>query len=397
MTTPATSTFAFRTALSAVCGVALVCGAFAQGCDDEPPITLTGGNGGSAGAGGGSGGTPGANAEALFAAIEDDLVQNCEACHKLGGVANTPFLQSPDYYESVRTWPGIVTKNPDDSIFVTYASGTTPHSGPELDALGILDAVKAWLTEESKGIIVEASDAGPQIEPFAPILGFNAVYLDALGADFKGMALTFQAKELTPNAIELSEIEFHPTAANGAHVVHPLFVVHPVGQDPDPDPVDSFSNADIQFAPGVSGALSPGTLVLTNWLPEARMSIAFQTIELYVPGMMGDGGGGTTGGGCKDVGAYAAVKNQFNVCGGCHGGANGQATSALDMTKLGSDDTFTCGQIRNRINPGDPSSSQIFVNSDPNGGAGHPFKFNGDGGDWQNFVDAVTPWIVAEQ
>lgn len=389
----------FRTALASLMGVALAFGALAQGCDEPPPLNLTGGNGGAGGAGGGggTGGLPGANAEQLFAAIQDELVTNCESCHKLGGVANTPFLQAPNYYESVRTWPGIVTKNPADSIFVTYATGTSPHSGPELDAIGLLAGVQAWLTEEAKGIIVEQSDAGPQIEPFAPILGFNAVYLDALGADFKGMALTFQAKELTPNAIELSDLQFHPTAASGAHVVHPLFVVHPVGLDPDPDPVDSFSNFDGQFSPGVSGELSPGTLVLTNWKPEARLSVAFQTIELYVPGMMGDGGT-TTGGGCKDVDAFTTnAQGAFGNCTGCHGGGNGQATAALDMTKLNSDPAFACGQIKNRIDTGNPGNSQIFVNTDPNGGAGHPFKFNGNAGAWNAFKDAVTPWITAEQ
>ena len=81
----------------------------------------------------------------------------------------------------------------------------------------------------------------------------------------------------------------------------------------------------------------------------------------------------------------------------CHGGNNGQATAAVDMSKLGSDDAAACAQIKNRVNTADPPSSQLFVTTDPNGNAAHPYKFNGDDQAFADFQDAVTQWIMAEQ
>lgn len=414
------SNLLLKTALAAASGFALVSGA-AVGCDEAPPLLGVGasnaggaGNGGAGNGGnGGTGGTPGANGEAMFnATLKRGFMDNCGACHKPGGIASTPFLQEPDVYQSVRSWPGIITKNVNDSILLTWSAGQTGHSGPEIDSPNLVtcddagancevtgsmkDAVVAWLEEEAKGIVIEASDAGPQIEPVAPIFGFNAVYLDALGPDFVGMALTFSAKQLTDSSIELDDIEFHPTSTGGAHVVHPLFVVHPVGLDPSPDPIDSFSNIDSYFEPGVSGLLGPGLLVLTNWSPGARLSIAFELIEPYA-GMGAGDDAGTAPGACGspdlfDTDAKAPLQA---ACFGCHGGGNQQANAALDMSKLTSDPAAACGQILNRVKPNDPENSQIFINTDPGGGAAHPYKFPSAAA-WEDFKDALTPWIVAE-
>jgi hypothetical protein len=386
--------------LAIACGASLSVGAFAGGCDEAPPIDLVGGfGGGGAGGAGGSGGNIALTAEELFAEIEGDLIDKCGGCHMSGGIANTPFLQSPDYYQSVRSWPGVVKKDPLTSSFLTYANGTmTPHSGPELDSIpGLTESVTAWLTEESKGIVVEEVDAGPSIEPIAPILGFNALYLDALGDDFVGMALTFKAAELTPNALELTNLQLYTTVAKGLHIVHPVFVVHPVGKSPDPDPVDSFSGLDLYVEPGQTSSLGPGMLILTNWKPGARLSIAFETISPWDGMAMGEDGGSPLGGGCKDVQAFIdSAQGPLGACSGCHGGGNQQAAAALDMTKLNSDAPFACGQVRNRVDPANPGASQIFVNTDPNGGAAHPFKFNGNGQNWQNFVNSVSTWVAAE-
>jgi hypothetical protein len=83
-------------------------------------------------------------------------------------------------------------------------------------------------------------------------------------------------------------------------------------------------------------------------------------------------------------------------CGGCHGGGNAQATNALDMSDLQTDAAAACGQVKNRVNTTTPANSQIFVVTNPNGNASHPFKFGGNATNWNNFVNQVTTWINAE-
>ena len=66
------------------------------------------------------------------------------------------------------------------------------------------------------------------------------------------------------------------------------------------------------------------------------------------------------------------------------------------MSALGTDSSTACSQIKNRINTTDPPSSQIFVTTDPQGNAAHPFKFGGDAGQFGTFRDQVSIWINAE-
>src|SRR5262249_29380738 len=151
--------------------------------------------------------------------------------------------------------------------------------------------------------------------------------------------------------------------------------VLPPGGDPDPDPVDSFSNVDDTFEPGMAGTLGPGTLLLTNWRADGKLTIGFEKIEIVNPAMMTDGG--MPMGPCKDVASFTtnAAPPLMGNCIMCHGGANAMAVGAVDMTALGSDPTATCGQVSNRVNPADPPSSQLFITTDPGGNAAHPYKF----------------------
>jgi mono/diheme cytochrome c family protein len=391
-------------------GMAIATGAGA--CVKQPTGLLgSGGDGGSGGsggsAGGGTGGTPVVEnkGQELFDALDAELYDACGSCHDIGGIADTPFLAGPDHYQSITSWPDIVTKDPAQSKLVTYPVAGPQHPYAKLDKAPYADSlfpkVKEWLAEEAKGIVTtNEPDAGKIIDPFTPIMGFNAVYLDALGAEFTGMAVTFTALSLDETTLALSDIEVHPTATAGVHMVHPLFVVYPKGLEPDPDPVDSFSNVDQTFEPGQSGTLGPGTMIVTNFAPQAKLSMAFEKLELVAAEVDGGADGGTTtGGGCKDVAAFTANAQPLlqSNCVGCHGGANAQAKGAVDMSALTSDPTAACGQVKNRINPGDPPASQLFITTDPNGNAAHPYKFGGNDQNFNNFVTEVTKWIVAEQ
>jgi len=121
-------------------------------------------------------------------------------------------------------------------------------------------------------------------------------------------------------------------------------------------------------------------------------------IEKLDPGTVDAGDdGGTTG--CKDLNSFKTNAEPLfsQRCSGCHGGANGGATGAVDMTNLNKDSAAACEQIRFRVNPQNPGASQIFVTTDPGGNAAHPFKFNQNQGNFNSFKDAVSIWITAEK
>ncbi|MBK8258308.1 MAG: hypothetical protein IPK82_37275 [Polyangiaceae bacterium] len=379
-------------------------GVSAVGCEDQrPTLEPTSGEGGTTVT------TTSATAsvdkgEELFSGLIDDLMGACGDCHDAGGFADTPFLREPRY-ESITSWPGIITKDPQESLFLTYSIIGGGHSGINLDSDALKDTllpkILEWLTEESKAIAdVPDEQKGKSVDPFAPIMGFNAVYLTDIDKTLEGMAITFNANELTPSSLELTKVEVHTTSKMGIHMVHPLFSVYPKGGDPNPDPADSFSNVDQYVDFGQSAPLGPGTLILTNWVQGGKLQISFEAIETY---SSSDPDGGTDGGptgGCKDLDSFNAnAKASFGQCLGCHGGNNGQATAAVDMQGLNGDADVAnaCAQIRNRVNPGDPPNSQIFITTDPNGNAAHPYKFNQNQGAFNTFQTNVSAWITAEQ
>lgn len=381
-------------------------GLSAVGCEEQrPTLEPTSGEGGSGGttSSSSSSTTFDDKAKALFEAMEADLMDACGGCHDAGGFADTPFLKEPRY-ESITSWPGIIKKDPTQSILVTHAITGDGHGGTNLDSAALKDTllpkVQEWLAEESKAIAdIPEEEKGKSVEPFAPILGFNAVYLTDIDKVFTGMAITFTANELTPSSLELTNVEVHTTAKLGIHLVHPLFSVYPKGGQPDPDPADSFSNVDQYIDYGQSAPLGPGTLILTNWLADGKLSLSFENIEPYST-MVGDGGtdGGLMGG-CNDLDAFGTnAKGQFQPCLQCHGGGDSQANAAVDMSGLVNDADVpnACAQIRNRVNVDNPAQSQIFITTDPGGAAAHPFKFGQNQATWNGFKDAVSVWIAAE-
>ena len=84
-------------------------------------------------------------------------------------------------------------------------------------------------------------------------------------------------------------------------------------------------------------------------------------------------------------------------CQGCHGGGNGQAKGAVDMSQLDADPAAACSQIKNRVDPGAAGQSQLFITTDPGGNAAHPYKFGGDDGKFDAFKQSVSKWISAEK
>jgi hypothetical protein len=103
--------------------------------------------------------------------------------------------------------------------------------------------------------------------------------------------------------------------------------------------------------------------------------------------------------GCKVPAQFDAVARgplQTN-CGSCHAGANPNATSALDLTGVGTAPAMNaCNQTRLRVTLTDPNTSGIFLAATP-GNANHPFTFGNNQAAFNAFRTALTPWIIAER
>lgn len=376
----------------------LMLAATGTGCGaEETPLLLTSASAATGSGTGGAGGDANHGGE-LFNELEPLLVKECGACHATGGPADTPFLgdpdsKKPDPYTTITSWPGFVVKDPAKSQLLVHSvsaehKGTKPSD--ELKA-----QLLAWLTEEASSIKDVSMEAKPTIPPFKPIVsGFNAVYLSALGSEFEGMAVTFQAELLTATTLSLTEIEVHPTSKFGVKLTHPLFTVFPSGSvNGDPDPVDSFSNVTVELKAGEAGPLGPGMVVLTNWKQNARLSLAFEAALAVDPNGVPDPNATP----CKALDSFNAnAANPLGACFGCHNGNNASAKGAVDMSQLMSAPGLACGQVLNRVNLMAPGKSQLFITTNPSGSASHPFKFGGSAANYNTFKNSVTLWIQDE-
>lgn len=373
-------------------------------CADQPS-TLTSGAGGGIPAGNATAASTGTSGPAtdpkgLFTAnVEQGLRDNCRSCHEPGGISDMPFLNPTSYYQSISSWPRMIRKDPTTSILLTRPMTGSGHVGTNLDAPGLEtfhQAIKDWLAAEAAAL-VDVEDEKPHTEPITPVLGHNVVYFDQMSAALAGLSITFEADQVTDNTLELSGLEVYTTKATGVHIVHPVFVVHPKNEEASPDPIDNFSGMDARFPESSHSALGSGIVVLTNWKPEAKISIVFDSIEPWTEGGGTGGGGGSVGGGCKALGDFSSIKGQFGPCQACHlAGGIGNASVNMDGLDSG-DDADACSQIRLRIDTADPNNSQIFRVTDPNGGTSHDFQFGGNVGNWQAFRTAVSTWVTAEQ
>jgi hypothetical protein len=381
-------------------------GSSAQPSSGAGIFTGSSGSGG-ASAGAGSGGVgpdggpvDGETGRELFeSTVQAEMITECNACHRLGGISDQPFLAEPDVYASISSWPGFIVPDPEDnSLLYTHpdtaghGNGVGAHYTPDLQA-----KVLTWLNFEAANIPSDQDAGGPQLPIFKPIFNdaINVIYLDPLGPLFVGSSITFTASQLPTcgpvSILDLTQIQVNPTEGITLHIVHPLFTVYPSLGGEEPDPVDSFATLDDTYTQASPSALGTGALVLTNWSQDARLGIDFETIEV-LPGPNG-------GLPCGNPTAFAqdAVPAMQYCAKTCHGGNNTEAHAAMDLSQLNTSPTAACAQVRSHIDTTDLAQSMIFVNTDPNGGAVHMYKFEGSVSHWNDFVNAVTPWIMAEQ
>ncbi|MEM9692742.1 MAG: hypothetical protein AAGA56_09370 [Myxococcota bacterium] len=387
-----------RTSCLAALGIVIAQGA---GCVAEPepfvptafpsagvrPVEEDSGDGGAA--------TEIDEARIAFKSVEGPLVDACGSCHRIGGSADTPFLgeegqtDSDAIYAACSSWPGVINRDPFSSVLLAWPSSGAHQGGPIPSELE--EPLFDWLSVEAAAV-AEVDDVKPTLEPFKPIVpGFNSIYLDELGGSFVGVAITFVATELSAQSLALRELQIHPTAEFGLTLEHPLFTVFAPGTvEGSPDPIDSFSNVAQVVDAGTVAPLGPGTLILSNWVEGGKLSIAFERLETRIAPTDPQAG-------CRALEAFVAnAVDALEPCLNCHDGTRASATNAVDMTDLGTDDGVACTQILNRVDLEEPASSQLFVTTDPDGVAGHPYKFGGSSRSHTEFVEAVGEWLEAE-
>lgn len=395
-TTPSTRLTGPRSLFAALAGIT-VSAAVMYGCTGKVGIGPNGlpegtGEGGAGGMGNDGGPlTP----EQMFAALLPELKGACGACHAENAPAGYPiFLAAPEY-DTVKAYPGLVIKNWEGSLFLQYAVSGTSHTGTALNqgelAGSLYPQMQEWLEAEAARL-PDPTPGVKRVGPFAVnTLGFNSFYFSGLGDEFKDIALTFNAGiDPTSMQLTLTNMQINPSKTTGVHLVHPVFQVFPAGSDTgEDDPLDTFATFDATYQPNETGPFTTDPFALSNWEAGATVGIVFDVFEVI------DGMGG---GACGDVASFMANAQgplSTNCAAACHGGGNATAQGAMDLGAIDTDPEGTCAIVRNRINLADPPMSQIFVNSDPNGGANHMFKFD-TADNFTAFRDQVILWVQAE-
>jgi len=313
------------------------------------------------------------------------LSANCAACHAT--MVNIDFLKSePDPRQRMMQWPDLVALDaPSDSLLLSKGS----HEGPAL-TVEQSSTILEWIQLER--VAAGGEDTAVEMDPFQPVAGLNSIDLGVIG--LAGSSIRFRMEPLAVG-MYLSEIVL-VGGADGAHLVHPLFVVWEA-ETPEPDPIDRFAGLELSVASGQEEMVGGGTAVFVDVAPDSMLSLHFEVAEAAA-----DGGGSSGPTGCAAVAAFtASARPALSAnCVSCHGGANSSATNATNMAKV--DDlsaegqAAACAQILSRVNLTDPAASGIFVAPDPGSGASHPFKFNGDPNAFAGFQSSLVQWIDQE-
>jgi hypothetical protein len=388
-----------------------------SGTSGPGATTTASSGGGSTGSGGGGGGGIDGNLPAkeyFLQAVLPGMVESCVLCHATSGIADFLLGATPEEqyasitaYKSGLTDQAIVWPIPEQSVLYTYPD-SPDHNGTNYgaDHADLKARVLAWLTKEAANL--PPAEEGPidYVVPFKPIIGgLNAIYLDPLGDDFKGSAITFVARELgsPPSILELTKLEVYPAGVI-LRFVHPLFSVYPGDESKGyPDPADSFSDLDQTFVPQEDPTLGTGQVLLTNWEQDARLALDFSRGKIETQVLGADGGVVV---GCNALDEFQAAVDALGNGGPkycaetCHGGARAEAQAAMDLSGLvgGSPDYgAACAAMRARITPGDVESSQIVQVTNPQQlQVVHMYKFQGNLTAYKAFKTGMTPWIMAE-
>jgi len=291
-------------------------------------------------------------AQQLFVALQPQLDQKCGgACHQQGMTLSAPkWLAGPDEYKTITSYPGIVTA---DIYSSKLENRPANHPASCLIDPGnetLLAAVTTWLTAEAAAIAAIPLPASATVDPAT-----GSVDLSPAATGISGAKITFTATQ-QGDLLRFSNVMLVAPASTGLHIVSPIFVQVP-GSGPELDNTD-YSTTDLTVAAGASGQISP-VFYFQNWVPGSKLKIEFQKIETATV-QSSDAGASTT---CKDLTTFtnSAVPSLKANCTSCHAGGNGNATNAMNLTALNSNDYATaCTQARTQVNLTTKANSNIL-------------------------------------
>lgn len=334
-------------------------------------------------------------AERLFREMEPDLRAKCGgACHDQSTTEQAPPWLKPPAYDTIRAYPGIVIPDVYSSKILIKPN----HLGISLQdksLAGLRDKVVKWLTAEA-----EASNEKdlPATDPFPVVAGANSVDLSRAGKDIAGAKLTFDAtihQVDQSQILQLQNVAITAPATTDLKVTHPVFILVPNGDGSNgaKDPTDQFSTVDQTVPAGQTVALGPGAAMLVRFPQKGQLKIQFQ--KLQPPTAVGAGRA------CKNVAGFTAnvvPAIQAQNCLSCHAGGDpdlgASAVNAVDMRKLGSNDTAACVQLLAKVNLGDRAKSSLILA--PTSGNSLPHKGGKNIDPTSDFVTKMMAWIQSE-
>lgn len=344
-------------------------------CSDDASDSLTrrGGPGSSGGASSsGSSGDPNAPGaggvpleQKLFSELEPELQKKCGAtCHTDATYKPVPpaFMAPPDAYKSIKSHPGLITRDVYQSALLTKGA----HAGPAASADPEFEKkLIAWLEAESLAI---QSQRLPTTDPIQLTNGPNDIDLSkACVGGLTGVHLKFNAS-LVGTILSFSNMVITAPAGTDVHILKPKFfrvLAQPAadGTREYSDPQDSFSNTDQTVPGGADTPLAPGSVFFsgTGWtgfdFGADKIRVEAEKIE---PGKVQVVQQAPT---CKNVANFTANVlpslrggNGFTPnCAGCHG--NGLAGLALN----GADNALICQQVQAKLNQANIAGSLMIT------------------------------------
>ena len=340
--------------------------------DDLGAGAGTGGTGG--GNWGNGGGGPIYNADGgaqapvqtkLFQALLPDLEKKCGgACHTDGtNGGGYKWLGKPDQYVSIKAYPGIVTEDIYGSKLLNRPNNHPTASLVDVGNETLKDSVTTWLSAEAVAL-----KQAPL--PSTDATDVTAGTIDLTKAGITGGKITFNTSALA-SSLRFSNIVIVAPSTTGLHIVAPSFVMVPTK---GAEVVDTtFSTVDISVPAG--GTATIGALFyFFNWTTGSKVRIQFQKIETATVASSDAG----VSGGCKDVTTFqnSAAPTLIAQCVGCHGGNNGNATAALDLSKLSGAPNYAlaCTQAHFKINLANKPQSNLLLAPLNGSGLNHPVK-----------------------
>ena len=358
---------ALAVAASVACGSSATDSLLGDDPTTAGPAGTGGGNWGNGGGGpvyNADGGAQAPVQSKLFAALLPDLEKKCGTCHDDGlNGGGYKWLAKPDAYVSIKAYPGIVTDDIYSSKLLNRPNNHPTASLVDVGNEALKDSVTTWLSAEAVAI----KQAPLPTTDIADVTGGS---VDLTKAGIAGGKITFTTSALA-GSLRFSNVVIVAPSTTGIHIVAPSFVMVPTTGTEVVD--TTFSTVDISVPAG--GTATIGSLFyFFNWTSGSKVRVQFQKIDKAT--VAGSDAG--VAGGCKDVTTFqnSAAPTLISTCVSCHGGNNGNATAALDLSKLSGapDYAAACTQAHFKLNLANKTQSNLLLAPLNGSGLNHPVK-----------------------